>query len=40
MRVYDLYRSTVPLGPASPPGQLPAIAHALGVTTAFGLPPP
>ena len=37
--VYDLYRCTVPLGPAPPDGQLPAIAHARGVTTAFGLPP-
>ena len=37
--VYDLYRSTVPLGPAPPRGQLPAIAHARGVTTAFSLPP-
>ena len=37
--VYDLYRSTVPLGPEPPRGQLPAIAHARGVTTAFSLPP-
>jgi len=36
--VYDLYRPTVPLGPDPPPGQLPAIAHARGVTTAFNLP--
>ena len=36
--VYDLYRSTVALGTAPPPGQLPAIAHARGVTTAFSLP--
>jgi hypothetical protein len=32
--VFDLYRTTVPLEPAPPPGQLPAIAHARGVTMA------
>jgi len=36
--VYDLYRVTVPLGPAPPPGQGPAIAHARGVTTSFRIP--
>ena len=36
--VYDLYRVTVPLGPAPPPGQVPAIAHARGVTTSFRIP--
>ena len=35
---FDLYQSTVPLGPPPPPGQLPAIAHARGVTTAISLP--
>jgi hypothetical protein len=35
---YELYRTTVPLGPAPPPGQLPPSSHARGVTTWVGLP--
>ena len=32
---FDLYRSTVPLDPPPPPGQLPVISHARGVTTSI-----
>ena len=34
---FDLYRSTVALSPPPPPGQLPVISHARGVTTAVVL---
>jgi hypothetical protein len=36
---FDLYRCRVPLDALPPPGQLPAITHARGVTTAFSAPP-
>jgi hypothetical protein len=36
---YDLYRTTVPLSPAPPAGEVPIITHARGVTTAYLQPP-